>query len=292
MSTKKYGYIHKTIISGGVIEHVKCFTHKYHPPGVGRVKHKETPEELEAKSWNRKEKDLTRLLNTNYRNGDFHITLTYGGDQKPGSMKELKAEASAYLRKVKRAYSRTGQSLKYVYVPTLGKSGTNPHIHLIANRLYGLDPVDNLALFQELWTDKDGKRRGWIKTKTLYSEPQFKELAAYLIRNAKESKEKNKRAFIPSQNLDKPIIHTQRIAARRFSLRITPPRGYELEKGSVYEGSTRTGYPYITYTFIRKAPKVSIMDRLRGISPKAPSSGSGHRRRSARGGRKRERKRA
>ena len=60
-------------------------------------------------------KNLARILNCNFRQGDMWITLTYPENTLPAGREDAKKDLEKFLRKCREAYRKaTGKALRYV----------------------------------------------------------------------------------------------------------------------------------------------------------------------------------
>lgn len=261
-------YIKKEIRAGRTIEIIKYYNHGHHPKNIKREKIKKDPERIEKENISKATRKLTRILNNNFVDGDIYATLTYKKVKgTPKSLKDVEKDVKQVINRLRGIYKKNNQCLKYVYVTSLGEGGRTPHAHIIINRL-DYDYEKTRGLLEDLWQAQEG--RGKVKPQALYSNGQYKELAAYIIKNglekrrSEESGGKNKRLWTCSQNLEKPKEITSEIKALRYSLK-TPqaPKGYYLDLDTYRSGHTAAGYPYITYTFI-KAPE---REYIKGYRP-------------------------
>lgn len=271
----KMAYIKKEIKAGRTIEIIKYYDHSHHPKDIKRERIKKDPERIEKENISKATKKLTRILNNNFVDGDIYATLTYkktkGTTTK--SLKEVEKDIKQVINRLRGIYKKNNQSLKYVYVTSLGEGGKTPHAHIVINGL-DCDYQKTIGLLSDLWLAKE--YRGRIKPQSLYSNGQYKELAAYIIKNglekrrAKESGGKNKRLWTCSQNLEKPKEVKTVIKAIRYGQRSPqPPKGYYLDLDTYKSGYTAAGYPYITYTFI-KAPE---REYIKGYRPQKDKEG-------------------
>ena len=248
-------YIQKTIISGKVVEVIKQYDRKHFPKGkhtkfkksdIRGPKENKTTEQQEKVNYRQKELKLTRLLNCNFKGGDYHIVFSYKEDLRPNSIEELKDDKKKLLRKVRTEYKKQGKELKYIAVAEVGKRKAL-HFHFVVNQI-------DTSIFQKCWT------KGFIKISLLDNSGQYKDLAAYLLKytktNKEEAKQLNGAAWNSSKNLDKPVVKVKVITRSQFfKEEVTQSKEYKeyyLEKDSVYTGFNEfTGYKFFKYTLIR-----------------------------------------
>lgn len=249
-------YIRKEIISGNVVEVIKKYDRKYHP----NTKHtklkkqvvcrnekvNETTEAQEKINYRQKELKLMRLLNCNFKTGDFHITLSYDINKRPLTIEDLKNDKKKFLRKLRNEYKKNNKELKYICIAEVGKKGAL-HFHIVVNQI-------DTNVIQQCWD------KGFVKISLLYEEGQFKSLAAYLLKytktNKEDAKKLNGQAWNSSKNLKKPIIKITVITKSEFfKEEVSKSKKYNdyyLEKDSVYSGFDEfTGYRFFKYTLIK-----------------------------------------
>lgn len=76
----------------------------------------------------RSERELARLLNENFKDEDYELTLTFTDEYLPEVYEDALRMAVNYMRRVKRLYTKKGiTDLKYVIVP----GGGRYHFHIV-----------------------------------------------------------------------------------------------------------------------------------------------------------------
>lgn len=164
-------------------------------------------------------------LNENFTTGDMLVTLTY---PQIVDIETARKNIDLFLKNLRRYYKRSGLHLKYIYVAGVTKRGTI-HFHIVLNKF----SAEKIA---ELWNRITG---GTANIKYLYSKT-FKKLAAYLIKNSRETfysdhKIHGKR-FCASLNLKMPKITKHIVNASIWREDVKPIKGYILDKASIYNG--------------------------------------------------------
>lgn len=199
-------------------------------------------------------KQLARILNANFREGDGLLTLTYS-DQ---SLERLKAPLAAEdeeelrlmlwdaarknlqnaIRRARRKAQQMGIELKYVAITAdldehKGElRDARVHHHLIADE-------QSAELILKAWKD------GSANLKKLSSQPDYTPIAAYLMRQVRHVEDAKK--FCCSKNLTRPQPE-DRIAKTGGQIR--PPKGAVL----LEQGACRPGEPqYIRYILPKEA---------------------------------------
>lgn len=192
---------------------------------------------------------LVRLVNCNFsrKAGDLCITLPFRS-----YMTEEKAKKaySRFLRKVRTLRKKMGlPELKYIIVAEV-QSG-KPHAHVILNAGISMDEL------VEMW---DAEGAAWISR--LDDSNNYKDLAAYLTRqhkprrggesteNAKQERERNKRRWSGSHNLEKPIVKKRKCKPVTTKTVPRAPKGYALLPGFESDAD-RFGNMWIRWTCIR-----------------------------------------
>ncbi|WP_321994806.1 rolling circle replication-associated protein [Clostridium butyricum] len=135
----RYAYMKKTIISGSVVESEiypiwKC---RNDLPRISMGESSEAQKKLNDKNAKKK---IVRLINTNFKEDDLMITLTYKDHYLP-SESEAKRDMQNYIRRLKRFRKKEGlEDLKYLYVieyendPKRSKK-IRIHHHIIINNM-------------------------------------------------------------------------------------------------------------------------------------------------------------
>lgn len=187
-------YVTKTVDAGLIreVETYPIYLKKDMPDEWKRRESKEARKNLNNKN---AQKSFIRKINTNFVDGDYHITLPYDAEHIPSSHKEAKRDMQNYIRRLKRRIKKENiqEELKYIYVTEHSetKKGIRCHHHLIINAILPRD------IIEELWTH--GKR---IKSTKLHGdELHLTGLAMYLSKDPK-----GKKRWCCSKNLKKPKI--------------------------------------------------------------------------------------
>ena len=236
-------YIEEICEAGLTIEVQKYYTYRYHSKGIPRSPNMDkTSETVKKINQRRAATRLRRLMNANYKDGDFLVRLDFSKDR-PKDSEDMQRIIATELRRLKRIYQKDGNSLKYIYTKEVGPRGGR-HIHMLINKT----DTDNLVKW---W------KHGGIHIDPLHSGGQYKLIADYFIKYAlitenTEGQLVGKRWYA-SRNLIEPKIRKRVIKAATFKQRIKKKDGYNLDKNSVHYGiSEETGYEYFTYTLVRR----------------------------------------
>lgn len=234
-------YIRERCVAGNTIEIRKYFSPRIGVKGEIRMKRvKPTPESVKKANIRKAERELRQLMNANFDKRSWSLTLTFS--QAP-SLEELQKEVARYTRRLRSIAKKKKTEVKYIYVFGIGKKAK--HIHMIVSGL----TAEELS---EAWT------AGHVNQTKIYSE-NLRDLANYFMKNAENSRKrlieaglKPGRRYNGSRNLKKPKVTHRVIKANTFRTEIREPKGYYLEKDSVYQGiSGFTGLPVFEYTFLK-----------------------------------------
>ncbi|MCM1057913.1 MAG: hypothetical protein NC517_09935 [Firmicutes bacterium] len=248
-------YIIETCVAGKTIETCKYYSYRYHAKGEKRGKKEKPTSAAQVKVNLRKaEKDLRRLMNENFRDGDSLVRLDFSKMHYPAGSRQMQKAMSAFLKKLRELFRKQGRELKYIYVKEIGKRGGR-HVHIIMSK------VDTDTLMA-CWPF------GGIHLDPLYSDGQYAKIAAYFIKySAKTEETEGKligKRWNPSRNLRRPEPEKRPVEANTFSKSIRLPAGYYLDKDSIQEGiSSYTGFEYFSYTLIR-IDRIDKMDKEGG----------------------------
>ena len=161
-------------------------------------KSKVSREAQEKLNHRKSQKQLVRMINTNFGKGDLSLDLTYEGDHIP-SFEEAQKDMRNYLSRLKRYRKKNGmEPLKYIYVieyigeDEKGKTKkVRIHHHLIINSM-------DRDVAEELW----GKGRA----NTDRLQPDENGLVGKGMYIAKHCQKKGMRKWVASKNLKKPKV--------------------------------------------------------------------------------------
>ena len=139
-------------------------------------------------------KHLTRLVNTNFNNGDYWITLTYSDEYLPKSMDEALKNIKNFMRRINYRRNKEGlDKAKYIYITEYaeGKKGIRCHHHLIMDGALSMDTVES--------TWKLGRRNNLRKLAV--DECGLTGIANYLAKDPRGNKR-----WCSSTNLKQPTV--------------------------------------------------------------------------------------
>lgn len=210
---------------------------------------------------------LARLLNANFFEGGYLVSLTFSPDRLPESYEALCETGEKLMRKLRALCKKQGVELRRVLIPAnWSPKEDRParfHLHLVVNEI----PLD---LLTRLWPKEEidikGLRRG-----------DMTNLAVYLYRNVKTEAAGGKH-WRPSRNLAKPVYSEPQ--------EVHSPEGIEAPAGAVdiYQEPTRDEDGRVVGSYLRCTLREP--PRIRGgqiVLPRAPKRGG--KRAAAAGGR-------
>ncbi len=236
-------YIKRIVKAGDTIEVKKYFSARYGKKDSGgrARKENETSEKQKKVNENNAAERLTWLINENFRDGDYHIVLTYSDENRP-SADESAELLKKYLRKLRSEYRKEGSELKYITVTEY--ETTNIHHHIIINKF-------DTSVISDLWM------HGGVHFTPLYSNGEYSKLAHYFV---KETNKTFKDAVVSgkrwnaSRNLRKPHIVKTVVQADSWTKNPKPLKGYYIATDSVAEDVDSFGYAFQKYTMIKIKP--------------------------------------
>lgn len=149
-----------------------------------------------------------QLINTNFRETDLHVTVTYANV--PETVEEAEKEAANYLRRISHRRKREGlPPLKYILITeySSGKGEEKPtrvHHHIVMNGGLDRDTVEDLWSRPRKKGQKKGDRIGFANADRLKpNDHGLEALARYLMKNPN-----GRKRWSSSQNLERPTYRT------------------------------------------------------------------------------------
>lgn len=234
-----------------VIEREEYHDGRYGSPGKKRDKKKKaTPEQIAKQNQYQKEKKARHRLRKYFGEGDWFATLTYKKEERPPNMAEAKKHYSKFIRRVRNECKKVGVDIRWIRNIENTKTN-NWHIHLVIKDVPGINMV---KLLNAAWP------YGRVKDpKPLYKRGEFKELAKYITKDAKTTKEDigdaldhnvTEANYSTSRNMPLPEPRIRKY--KRWQKEPKVPKGWYIDKSSVYEGiNPVTGYKYRRYQILR-----------------------------------------
>lgn len=223
------------------IEVMEKHTGKYGAPGMKRSKRaKPTQEQMAKQNQWKKERDIRWLLKENFGEHDYWITLTYRPGERPISLEAAKTQVQKFLRQMRTWYKRQGTDMKYIVITEYGSRG-GVHHHIVVNRIPGTD-----IEIARKWT------YGNPQFTLLYLQGDFRKLANYIAKQPAQDNAIKEKWYSRSRNLQKPRMEKRVMRRKTFAQDPFVPKGFYLEKESLYAGTNPiTGHPYRYYTLVK-----------------------------------------
>ncbi len=236
-------YIEEICVAGKTIEVSKYYSYRHHTKGERRqTRGKPSSEAQKRINFRKAAKELRRIMNTNFRDGDMLIRLDFFRSKFSGGSKEMQKLMEKFIRKLRAEMRKQGTELKYIYVKEIGPRGGR-HVHMMMNKC-------DTDILRKCWP------HGGIHVDPLISDGQYRKIAEYFIKySAKTEETEGKligKRWYPSKNLERPKVKKRIISAHSFRRQVKQVDGYFLEKDSLHFGiSEETGFEYFSYTLIR-----------------------------------------
>ncbi len=233
----------------------KHYSGRYGAPGMEREpRKKKTPEDMARQNCWRKRRELRRVIELNFGEGDWHVTLTCAPEKRP-DREQAPDVIRRFIKKLRKAYRKNGWQLKYIVTCETGKRGA-VHWHMIVNNMHtsGTGAMDSTAgMIRRMWT------RGRAYFVPLDGTGDYGVLADYIVKETAERMKKGetmeKLSYMSSRNLIRPVVRREKRQAKSWRKNPAVPDGWYLVPGTLVNGTNKyTGLPYQHYT-IRKYPE-------------------------------------
>ena len=152
-----------------------------------------TPEAVQRNNAERSRRKLVQLIDANFTEKDYHVTLTYAGN--PPSYEQARKDVKNFLRAVKRKREQRGlDELKYVYTIEDEQDGKRKRIHIHAIMNGGISREE----LERIWG------QGYANADNLQpDENGLEAIARYITKQ-----QKNRRKWARSRNLKMPKVRT------------------------------------------------------------------------------------
>ena len=217
---------------------------------------KASPEQIKKQNQINKEKRMRRLINANFGEGDYWITLKYPKGTRKATL-EVKKDIRNFVAAMRRHYSKKGTEFKFIYRAEVGSRG-GIHIHMIVPRIRG-DDTDRAI--QTAW------KHGRVNFQFLDS-GNHKALSEYITKPPDPNienqlsmfPEEERNEFIKyssSRNLIRPEperkVYSKWTVRKILAEGPKPSPGYYIDRESIRIGfNPYTGMNYIQYTEIKE----------------------------------------
>lgn len=233
--------VRETCIAGAVIDvTVKGSNHVC--GNCRKPKLNPTPEAVKKNNDRIAAKNLTRILNANFYPGDYHVTLTYQGEE-PGQ-EEAERELQNFLRRMRRQFKKANKEFKYIAVTEFVNHRI--HHHVVMSYI-------DIRTIAEQW------KRGMVRTTPLDRNRNYAKLAEYLIKETtktfRDADNVFKKRYTCSRNLERPVVMREEVPAYKLHGEIKALKGYEIDRDSVrrFENPI-TGLEHLEYSMISTDP--------------------------------------
>ena len=164
-------------------------------------------------------KKLTAILNHNFIDGDYHLTLTY--ENEPGKA-EAKADLDRFLRNIRNYCKRNDIDWRRVAVTEY--ENHRIHHHIVCS---GIDP----EVINRYW------RYGFVNFKMLSSQGNYYKLAEYLVKETEKTFRKpdavSRQRYSPSRNIVIPQPKVEEVSERQIQQDPKPEKGYYIDKETI-----------------------------------------------------------
>lgn len=233
-------YIEEVCVAGKTIEVSKYHSCRWNCKGERRGKKiKETPESQKKINQRIASKNLRRILNATFEDGDYLVTYDFRKRERPETSTQMQDVMREFLKQLRKEFKKNKLELKYVYVKELGPRGAS-HIHMVMSKC-------DLSMLTKCW------EHGGVDIQPLYSNGQYADIADYFVKYAdrtiKTEGQLIGKRWYASRNVIRPIPEKRVIKrVNTFYTKIKERDGYYVDKDSVLEGVTRDGFEYFSYT--------------------------------------------
>lgn len=225
-------YVHAKVYTRNTIEN-----YKYYSGRIGKkIPNAPSQGKTPLNQLRYQDQKATRIcgwkIAENFIKGDLYLTLTYPA-RTPVEPEKARADMSAFLVKLRRAYKKSDMQLKYIYTAGRSKRGM-VHFHMVINKF-------DTEVIGDIWHKISN---GGCHFQNLYLNEygfvDYRKIASYLIKNSQETFYRNdkihKKRFCASLNLSMPTIKKEITTAKVWKKQPNTPDGYVLDKKSFYDG--------------------------------------------------------
>lgn len=212
----------ETIVAGKTIMRGLRPSTRIHNKKGEKRKPKMNPSSEAVRNVNKRnaERKLTALLNNNFKDGDYHLTLTYKGDEP--SQKQAKRDVTNFLRNVRNKMKRSDQMFKYIQVTEWQHQRI--HHHIICSAV-------DIEMLSHYW------KHGGINVKPLDTDGNYSKLAEYLIKETEKTfrlpESATKRRWTGSRNLVMPEVKREIVSSRELEKELKAVKGYQIDQDTI-----------------------------------------------------------
>lgn len=216
-----------------------------------RPKEKPTSERVARNNQRRKQREAGRMVEAYFNPDDLVLTLTYRKEGRPegisGALRDF-GKLTAYLR---REYGKRYYELFWMRNIEKGPKG-GVHIHMIVNRIEGSE-----FLIKDYWRQHGGVYIQYLQD----MHDQGKDIGEYIAKTSVTCDRVVESSWNHSRNIKKVPPEDKVITGQGLHDEPRVPKGWYLDKSTMYEGENEGGYPYRTYT-LRRLQKRRIDHRM------------------------------
>lgn len=246
----------ETIVAGKtIIRGLKPSTMIHNKKGLKRKpKMNPTSEAVKKINLRNAERKLTALLNNNFKDRDYHLTLTYKGEAP--SPEKAKKDITKFIRNIRNKMKRSEEDFKYIQVTEYQNHRIHHHIVCSA-----IDP----DIITNYWSN------GGVNIKPLDTNGNYCKLAEYLIKETEKTfrlpESATKRRWSGSRNLEMPEIKKEIVSARELDKELKAVKGYQIDQDSIrrYEHKI-LGIDCLEYIMVSLEPRPRLKKWKQGIS--------------------------
>lgn len=185
-----------------------------------KAKSNPTPEAVKKINLRNAIRNLTAILNNNFENMDYHLTLTYAGDEP--SKEKAADDRRKFLRNIKSYCDRRGIEWKWVAVTEY--ENHRIHHHIVCS---GIDP----EVIASRW------KHGWVNFKQLDDSGNYYRLAEYLIKETEKTfrlpESVHRKRYSQSGSIVIPQIKREEVSERMLHKELKPYDGYYIDEDTV-----------------------------------------------------------
>lgn len=231
--------IKKTIIAGKLIFEQLIARNSVRRGEKRAARQAPTVEEVEKTNRRNAERTLQIKLHHNFKPGDYHIVLTYGGEAP--TKEEAEKAFTKFRDKLRRMCKKEGKEFKWMAVTEY--ENKRPHHHLVMNNVVPADTI------RELW------KHGFIHDRRLSEDGDWRKLGEYLIKETdktfRDPDAPSRLRYTCSRNLSMPPVYREEVTLSDVLDEPKPVKGYYIDKDSIYKGADPfSGRPYVEYVML------------------------------------------
>lgn len=214
--------IRETIVAGKtIIQSYRASTRIKTAKGEKRAtKSNPTPESVRKINLKNAVKNLTAILNANFTEADYHLTLTYAGEEP--SKEEAKNTLKNFIRRM--SYYCKKHELDWRWVAVTEYENHRIHHHIVCS---GVDP----QVINKNWTG------GYVNYKSLDSNGNYYRLAEYLVKETektfRDADSVSKKRYSHSRSIVIPDIKKEIVSERMLEKDPVALKGYYIDQDTV-----------------------------------------------------------